>query len=185
MKSQKYPFLHHVALSDLLSAAFFFSSWVCLQRQRGMAQRNRDMGWAKGCWKMMSGFCSRATWKSENGNTETEKSQPSPFFFSWQLCLSKQHEEHHDVCLPVGQLFTLTDALLCSSGTWLLAQHFSAETVSANSINQALLGLCITHLYANRLAHITYEFKMITFTCCCTTDGFKRNLVVVCIFNDD
>lgn len=77
--------------------------------------------------------------KSENGNGMLKLSEVTAQPFFWQLCPPKRpREEHNDIRLPVGRLFTLTAALLCNSRTLLLAQHFSTETVSANSINQAL-----------------------------------------------
>lgn len=86
MKLQKYQFLHHVALSDLLSAVFFFfSSWVPKVFFFTKAKRNDPKEQGHGVSKKVleddECFCRKATWKSENGNIETEKSQPSPFFF--------------------------------------------------------------------------------------------------------
>lgn len=78
--------------------------------------------------------------KSENGNGTLKHREVPVQPYSDSSALPNDHRRNITIYMPPCgvTVFTRTAALLCNSGTLLLAQHFTAETVSANSINQAL-----------------------------------------------
>lgn len=72
--------------------------------------------------------------KSDNGNGMLKQRRSNSPALLVTALPQRQQEEHNGICLPAERLFTLKAGLLCNS-TLLLAKHFSAETVSVNSIN--------------------------------------------------
>lgn len=144
-----------------MSFQVYFQSWASLDKldkeafgPRSSAlwgkrkhQRKRGLGVSKRVLEDDERFCRKDTWKSENGNGMLKQREITAQPCLWHFCPPKRpQQEHNDIYLPPGPLFTPTAVLLYNRQTWLLALALFCWDCHFNLIIQALFGGFTAHM---------------------------------------